>query len=444
MRLVLPLALCSAIACAQTPPVKPTTQDVPVFKGFDVPAVPSTLGSEPLTADEAVRVALANNPLLRAELGRRNAARARNDQAQAGMLPRINLNYSGTDARVLRGDDVTPGGGLGFRSNGSATLTQLLFDFGRARALARQQSSLARAANFAYDSTTNELALSVRRSFYGFSRAQSVERASEANLANRNTQLALAQARLDSGLGAPSDLLRAKNSVAEATLALSNARAATITARFALALDLGVDPRTPITLADSTESEPAKEIDVLVLEALEHRPDVLQAKAEVAASGHAVTFARNNNAPTINLFSTFSTRGTTDPLLNQTGSIGVNVTWLLSDSGVSAGRVREARANLDTSRSLLNSLFQTVIAEVVQADLDIQSAEQRVATAEAQVFNARELVRIATGRYAGEIGLFSEVTEAQDALFQAERNLATAQADLQIARASLRRAIGAQ
>lgn len=444
MRLVVPLALMGAVACAQTPPIKPNTQDVPVFKGFDVPVLPGALGSEPLTADEAVRVALATNPLLQAELGRRNAARARNDQAQSGMLPRINLNYSGTDARVLRGDDVTPGGGLGFRSNGSATLTQLLFDFGRARALARQQGALAKAANFAYASTSNEVALSVRRSFYGYSRAQAVERASEANLANRNTQLALAQARLDSGLGAPSDLVRAKNSVAEATLALTNARSAAITARFSLALDLGVDPRTPITLADSTEAEADAEIDALVLEALEKRPDVQQAKASVAASGHAVTFARNSNVPTINLFSTFSTRGTEDPLLNQTGSIGINVTWSLYDSGASAGRVREARANLDTSRALLNSLLQTVVAEVVQADVEIQSAEQRVATAEVQVENARELVRIATGRYSGGIGVFSEVTEAQDAFYQAERNLATARADLQVARALLRRAIGAQ
>jgi outer membrane protein TolC len=106
--------------------------------------------------------------------------------------------------------------------------------------------------------------------------------------------------------------------------------------------------------------------------------------------------------------------------------------------------VREARANLETSRALLTSLLQTVVAEVVQADVDIQSAEQRVAVAEVQVVNATELVRIATGRYSGGIGVFSEVTEAQDALFQAERNLATARAELQIARASLRRAIGAQ
>ncbi len=442
MRRIVPLALFVSTAHAQTVPVRPNTPDVPVFQGFTVPTIQGTIGSEPLTADEAVKLALSNNPLLRADLGRRNAARARAQQAASGLLPRLNLNYTGTEATVLKGDDVTPGGGLGFRSTGSATITQLLFDFGRARALARQQRSLAHAADWGFRQTTNELALSVRGSFYGLARAFRLEAVSESNLANRNSQLSLAQARLDSGLGAPSDLVRAKNSVAEATLSLINARAATIAAKFALAFDLGVDPRTPIKLADSAEPAAESSIEDLVTVALEKRPDVLEAKSTISASGHALSFARQTNSPTINLFTTFSTRGDQDPLKNQTGSFGVTFSWPLSDSGAGAARTREARANLLTSRSLLESLLQSVVAEVVQASVDMQSAEQRLRTAEVQIANAQELVRISTGRYSGGIGTFSDLTEAQDALFSAERNLATAQADLQIARAALRRAVG--
>jgi outer membrane protein TolC len=437
------LILVGGTANAQTPPIRPNTQDVPAFPGFTLPTVPSELGSEPLTAEEAVKIAFANNPALQAEIGRRDAAKARAQQAEAGFLPRLNLNYTGTEATVLRGDDVTPGGGLGFRSNGAATVTQLLFDFGRARAFARQQRSLAHVAEHGFRQTLNDLALSVRTLFYGLARAQKLEEVSASNLANRNSQLALAQARLDSGLGAPADFVRAKNSVAEATIALTNARAAAIAAKFALALDLGVDPRTPITLAESTEPVEPADIDALVTAALESRPDVQEAKSAIAASGHAISFARQSNSPTINLFATFSTRGTEDPLLNQTGSFGVTVNWPLSDGGAGAARVREARANLLSAKSALESLLQGVVADVVQASVDAQAAEQRLQTAEVQIANARELVRISTGRYSGGIGLFTELTDAQDALFAAERNLASAQADLQIARAALRRAIGA-
>ncbi len=442
MRFCLSVLLVAGTANAQTPPIRPNTQDVPVFQGFSLPTVPSTIGTEPLTAEEAVKVAMSNNPVMLAEQGRRDAARARAQQAEAGFLPRLNLNYTGTEATVLKGDDVTPGGGLGFRSNGAATITQLLFDFGRARAFARQQRSLAHVAEHGYRQTMNDLALAVRSSFYGLARARKLEEVSTSNLANRNSQLALAQARLDSGLGAPADFVRAKNSVAEATIALTNARAAAVSAKFALALDLGVDPRTPITLAESTEAIGAGDIEGLVATALESRPDVQEAKSSIAASGHAISFARQTNSPTVNLFTTFSSRGAEDPLLNQTGSFGITVNWPLYDSGAGAARVREARANLLTARSTLDSLLQTVVAEVVQASVDAEAAEQRLRTAEVQIANARELVRISTGRYSGGIGSFTELTDAQDALFSAERNYAAAQADLQIARAALRRAVG--
>jgi outer membrane protein TolC len=169
---------------------------------------------------------------------------------------------------------------------------------------------------------------------------------------------------------------------------------------------------------------------------------VLSAKQDAAASGHALSFARIGNAPTINVFTSFSTRGTEDPLLNQTGSVGVNFRWAIGDGGLTVARVREARANLESVRAQVESLLQSVVAEVVQSSTDLQAAEQRLQTAQAQVANAHELVRISTGRYQGEIGTFLEVSDAQDALFQAERNLATAEADVQIARAALRRAIG--
>jgi OMF family outer membrane factor len=195
-------------------------------------------------------------------------------------------------------------------------------------------------------------------------------------------------------------------------------------------------------LAESSEAEVAASVDDLVVTALQERPDVQQALAEVRASGHALSFARATNAPSVSVFSTFSTRGTQDPLLNQTGSVGVNFRWTLSDGGLGAGRTREARAQLESSRALLESLQQTVVGEVVQAHVDLEAAEQRLLTAQAQVANAQELLRISTGRYQGEVGTFLEVTDAQDAVFSAERNLANALADVQVARAALRLAVG--
>ena len=441
-RLLLPLLLAST-ATAQTPPVKPQTPDVPVFPDFSIPSVPSTIGTEPLTADEAVRVAIANQPELRTQRDQWIAAEGRAEQARAGLLPRLTLSYSETSQSVFKGQALSNGtNGLGLRANGAIAVSQLLYDFGRTRAFARQQGSLAVAAQWQYRQAVSNTSLSVRRSFYGLARAIELQKSADANLKNRNAQLALADARLKSGLGAPSDFLNAKNAVANATNALTLARGATVTARIALALALGVDPRTPITLADSDEAEPKGDLGDLIDAALTNRPEFNGARADVDAQKHGLALAHRTNAPTISLTASFNSRGTNDPFLNQSSNLGIVFSWPVGDVGLTSGSIKQAKANLDASRSNLKGLTQSITGEVVQASIDEQSAAQRLETAQAQLANAKELVRVATGRYQGGIGLFTDVIAAQDALFQAEGNVSTARADLQVARAALRRAIG--
>lgn len=437
------LLLVPAVITAQTPPIKPVTPDVPVFPRFIVQGVPSPIGDEPLTADEAVAIALRTKPSLKAEAERAKAARGRFDTARADLLPQFSLNASGNQVRVIRGQQFAGSQGLGFRSQGSVTVSQLLFDFGRTRALVKQQGALAHAAEHGLETAMLDAELATRQAFYALQRSIEQEKAAEGNLANRNAQLALANARLESGLGAPADLVRAKNAVAEATISLTNARTATIAARIAFCLSIGVDPRTPIKLAPSQEAQTENDATNLALQALQSRPEIKEADAQIRALTGGLDFARLSNAPTFNFTANLSTRGETDPLTNQTTSIGIGVTWLIGDGGAGAGRTREARANIAAAKADLESLVQQVIGEVVQATIEVTAAEQRLTTALVQFENAKELVRISEGRYKGGIGTFLEVVDGQDALFAAERNVSAATADLQTARAALKRAVGA-
>ena len=437
----------TSLGSAQTPPVKPTTPDIPVFKGFAFPPLPGVqeeIGKRPLTVEEAVAIALQRLPALRIEFDRMSAAKGRAEQARAGLVPQLGLTYGASNQDVLKGAQISSGGGsgTGLRSNGAVTVTQLLFDFGRTRSLARQQSALAQAAIETYSQAQLDAAQGVRQAFYSLQRSTQLEAVSESNLETRNSQLALASARLESGLGAPADLLRAKNSVGEATIALTNARGATVAARIGLALSLGVDPRTPITLAQSEEGMTEGDVNALVARALEQRPEIRQANANIRASQHGLDAAHQTSLPTINFTANVSARGGNDPLTNQNSSVGINFSWAIGDGGLAQGRAHEARASLDESKETLRQLLYRIAGEVVQATIDMQAAEQRLQTSRAEVENAKELVRISEGRYKGGIGTFLEVTDAQDAYFSALRNVATAQADVQLALASLRRAVG--
>ena len=444
MRLVVPVLLFCGASHAQTPPIRPNTPDVPVFPGFVVPlgGVNQEIGREPLTAEEAVQIALRLQPALLSDFQAMRAARARADQSRAALVPQFSIGYNASDVQIVRGSEFSGSAGTGFRSSGSVSVTQLLFDFGRARSLVRQQSSFARVAEHDYSQSQMDVAVSVRRAFYGHRQSLRLQEVSESNLATRRSQLALADARLNSGLGAPADLLRAKNAVAEATLALTSARTAAVASRMGLALSIGVDPRTPIALAESSEDAPGEDVEALIGSALSQRPEILSATAEVAANRHGLSFARSSNSPTLNFVASLNSRGGNDPLRDQTSSVGIGFNWPIGDGGLGAGRAREARAGLAGAEARLVQVTQSVVAEVVQASVELEAAEQRLTVALIQVQNAKELVRISEGRYSGGIGQFLEVTDAQDALFSAERNLANAEAGVQVARAALRRAIG--
>src|SRR6185436_3292430 len=112
-------------------------------------------------------------------------------------------------------------GGSGGSSNNqfttSVSVDQLLFDFGRTRDSVRQQQSLERA------------------SLYNLAEDLANVTIGEGNVANRQRQLDQAQARLNSGLGAPADVVQAKTNLADAAISLSSARNTALTSQITLA-----------------------------------------------------------------------------------------------------------------------------------------------------------------------------------------------------------------
>jgi outer membrane protein TolC len=85
---------------------------------------------------------------------------------------------------------------------------------------------------------------------------------------------------------------------------------------------------------------------------------------------------------------------------------------------------------------------QRVLSEVGQAYLELRTSEQRVAAATAEEANARETVRLATGRYRVGLGIFLDVVDALSALLRAQTDRVNALTQLDLSRAALARAIG--
>lgn len=441
----------------RTPPIAPRVSETPMPSAVTLPppsvAAPG-MPSGSLTAADAVEIALSHQASVAAARGALTASRGRTQQANAGLLPTLGLSLGYTQADTISGTGATSSGGsstgtgttsattsTGYQAN--ATARQLLFDFQHTRDLARQARALERAAVSNLTKVQADLVLQVKQSFYGLAQAARLVTVSESNLSNANDHLALAKARLTAGMGLPSDVVRAETAVSEAALTLNLAQNASSLAGVTLANAMGVDIRTPLSAADSSEpSVQSDDVNALVETALRDRAEVQQAQANLDAALGALSASRTNNAPSVIGTVGVAARDTNFFPHNDSLTVGATVQWNVFDAGSTSGKTREAAGNVQTAEALLVIARRNVSADVAQAYLNLRSAEQRVVTAEAEVANALEGVRLAEGRYRSGLGTFIEVTDAQSALLVAQTNKVNAQAAVDIARATMSHAIG--
>ena len=453
---------------AQTPPIAPSVREVvvPPPLTLEGPQGHSYLPSRPLTADEAAGIALRLQPTIAAARAAIASAQGRTQQTRAGMLPTLTLSGTYTHVENIStqpgaassggsntGDPtggVATGGPTTGNSNtasgfvGVANLRQLLFDFNHTRDLVRQAALQVNATEDNLARVQSDLVFQVKQAFYLYVQSGQITSINDADVVNRKAQLALATARLNAGLGLPSDVVTAETALSAATTALIIARNNEMLARINLALLMGIDPRTPLTPAAASEPPPpTNDMQTLIDVALKQRPEIKQALKLISSAQFGVSAAHSSNAPAISGNFGVVSRGDRFIPGNDTLNLGLTLIWNPLDGGLSGGKVKEARANVDTARAQLAGAQQTVISDVSQSYVSLRNSEQRVVATDTGIANAEEGVRIAQGRFNRGLGLFLDIINAQAALVAAKNDRAAAQYGVDQARTAISHAIGA-
>jgi outer membrane protein len=445
---------------SQTPPPPLRIVQVPKAGPILLPA-PSSLqerSKQPLTAEEAASIALALQPNVTIAKAQADSARATFLQTQAGLLPSVTFvsayTYASTIAGLGTGTGAVSGNNQG-GTNASANpnflnqmvLRQLLFDFGRTRDTVNESKALANAALTSLTKVQADLVFAVKSQFYATQSAQQLVEVSEADVKSRQDQLDLATASYKAGLGPPVDVVTAQTSLAQSTSALVQAENNFVIAKITLAAEMGIDPRTPIMLAASTEhsvelAPNRNDLQSFVSEALQHRPEVVLAQQTLAAANYGLSSARKGQAPNLSFVASVGAGGAYDPFANDNFSLGLSLNFPLYDGGLTPARIKQASAGLSQSLAELKAASITVISDVAQAYANLQTADQRVKIDAANVSNAQEAVRLAQGQYKAGVTTFIQVTTAQAALVAAQGEQVSALAAQQTARAQFLRALG--
>lgn len=435
-------------ASSQTPPVQPKVTEVPNLPQVKIQAPSAAvdpLVAKPITAAEAGQIALKLSPTLSLARAQILLAEGKLVQTRAAERPTLGFtsgySYVTSIATGSKQSSGSSGQSTGFTSNLSAN--QLLFDFNHTLDLVRQEVALRKSAEENLTRAQQDLILAVKTAFYTLVQNQQLVTVQEANLASRNASLDLARARLNAGIGTPADVETSVTNVGDASVALSSARAAVLSSQISLAALIGLDPRTPLTPAQSEElALESEDLNTLADTAMLHRPELRQYRQALLAGKYETRAAKSSNMPSIGASVGLGSRGTSKPFVTPSTSVGLNIGWSFLDGGKATGLRKQGEADIQTAEANLTAASLQIRQDVVQAYVTLKTAEQRVLISTSEVANAQESLRLAEGRFRAGIGLFVDITTAQATLVNARTQLVNAQISIQEARASMTHAIG--
>jgi len=414
----------------------------------------------PLTLDEAVRVALVNNPEQAATAYEVDAAAAQRDLAAGQRLPSLHAlggynHYLDSQRLMAASENGEPGVFSRDIFAGDLVVTMPLFTGGRVTSEIKAAELLQKAAEHRLARTREELVFNVSAVFYGILAQREVIESLEFSKKALQEHIKRVQDLIAAQKAAKVDRLRTEVRVADLEQRLVRERNVLAVQERVLTNLLGLDrsekpvePAGELALAKATVPETNQALG----QALAGRSDYLAARAALEAQAKAVDAARAAHWPMVALQGAYGGRWAADTTdkpsgldsSDDVGRVGVVMDIPIFEGGRIEARVRQEKARLAAAQERLRRLELQVQLDVETAVLNIGSAAQRVEATEKAIEQAKESLRIEREKYDLGKGAIVDVLDAQSALLDSQTNYYRALADYNVALAQLKLAMGEQ
>ncbi len=416
---------------------------------FGQAAAQSPTVPERLTIEQAVTIALANNPAMREAREEVAASRARVAVFKSGYYPQVSFNgiaklgLSGaTNGLGLLGLPASP-----FWRNlaDAGNINQNIFDFGRTRHATAVARAEVDAAQRSLDQVRIEVAEKAKLAFLKALRAQRITRVSEQDVRERQAVERRAREFYEVGLSSKLDLDLAEVGLQNSQLALAQARDDEQAAWVELDTALGepegarynlIEPQISLVSSEPLERE--------IQQALSTRPDLKALKAEIEAQQERVEYARSLRHPLLKgVFSGGYARfAELTPAELMVGGLG-----LFAPIYTGGGLIAQAQAewaSLEALQARYQSARLAARNEVSLAHTELRKALDSAQADERIAAYAEEALRLAQTRYQAQLVSFVDLLTAETAAESARANYAQAVYDFQIARVRLNAAMGSE
>jgi outer membrane protein TolC len=430
-------------------PGKTSAQTANPFQG-SVPQGEATSQTVDLSLDDAIARGLRNNLGIILSSQQMAAARGQRLSQLQSLLPTVSLKAQET---VIQEDLPAQGlrikgfptilGPFGF-TDVRASLDLALVDVSSLRNYLAARHNFASAQLSAADAH-DLVVLTVGNAYLLVIADQTRVASVEAQVATAKVSLDQAQANHEAGTAPLLDELRARVDYQSLEQQLIVARNALEKDKLALARTIGLPLAQSFTLTDQAPFAAFDQIDAeaAIRDAKANRKDLAALVEQYKAAGEQRKAATAERLPTVRFSGDYGDIGTTLAHSHGTGEASGTVSVPLFKEFALEGQAQQAQAQLDTAKAKLSDAQAQVDADVLDALLDIASAQKLVETARSSVELASEALSEAQQRYANGVSDNLAVSQAQQSVAQANDQYVASLYRHNVAKLSLARALGA-
>jgi outer membrane protein len=415
--------------------------------------------TRPLSLTDALNTALEQNAAILEAKSDLEAAHGLVVQTRAVALPQLQANgqYKRTDR-----NDIEPisFGGFSLSTpdqnwNTGVQLVQSIYMGGRMVAAFKAADATEKQSFANYQTSVADALLNVRLAYYDVLLAAQEITVHEASVKLLQKELDDQQHRLAAGTVPKFNVLRAEVAVANERPNLISARNNYRIAKNNLADVLGYNlPRDvwqdiPFDLTDDFDSAP-REINLpdAIQQALTRRTELLALRKDIELQQLNIVNAKSGYKPTVSVFAGYDWHNVqyTPPVeLDHEldgWNAGAQLSWDIFDGGLTFGKIKQAKAQFEKSKTVLDDQSRQIELQVRTAYSDFIQARETLDSQEKVQEEADEALREAKQRADAGTGTQLDVLDAETSLTQARTTQIQALHDYSTAWVKFNRAIG--
>jgi outer membrane protein len=415
--------------------------------------------SDYLTLDEAIGIALKNNPIVRAEEQNVEGRRFEERVSFANLLPRVDLDYAyqhqNTTPSILIPMATTVGGQpsvvqtpvpTGFQDTYrfQVSATQPLFTGGALYNAYKVAGNTYRASTLNRDQTLRDLKFQVIDGYYRLIQARQTLDVARSSMASIKAHLDVANAFYGQGMIPKNDLLEAEVSYAQSQQTVIQADNSAKVSESRLNQLLGRNLSIPIqTVREIPMPEFGTTLDGAIGTAIRNRQEIRVTELQIDSASKAITIARAAYLPNLAASYTYTKYGEHPNIdFDETWVAGLGLSWNVFQGGASRYGVSRAIADRDRLTFILQSQKDQVSLEVKNDYLSVVEANARTGVASKAIAQAEENLRIQKDRFNLQVATTTDILDAQALLNRAQMNYILARSDYARSQAALRAAMG--